>query len=181
MKFIILFIAFLGKNVSIRAQNCKFYVDITNGTRVGNNIMANNVTYTPENIFLLKNRTQGCICNAKKCFLRRCCENGKSFDLETNTCTRSINEEAFPQYSVFNIVDVDENKICSADEEKYIVPVVSIIGDGIFELQDLRLTVNEYCLTGSDNNTVAIICGEKSRKNVLTYTGKFLITRKAYT
>lgn len=81
-------------------------VDISDGTVSGDNILKDNVTYTPTDYFLYNGTTRGCICNFKNC-MRKCCPRGQIFI--NSTCSDHKYIPHFPVHELSNEIQVRNN------------------------------------------------------------------------
>lgn len=174
MNLIVFIFVFLGRDFLSEAFKCDIYVDITDGYREGSSIVKNGIKYTPDNYFQLGETIQGCICNVKKC-LRRCCSDGQAIDLETKRCVATNNEGSFPQFSVFSIINVPENKICDDIEDKIRLVDFNIDENGILVWEDISVSMDNFCLgvSPSKNETYAIVCVlNEEETSIITWIGK---------
>lgn len=155
----ILCVFFGGGTFFVEAYKCDTFVDITDGTREGNTIIKNGVIYNPENYFAEGETIQGCICNVKKC-VRRCCAMGQTMDLTTRKCVQSTQSNFFPEFNVFNIINVPENEICDTTEVKIKIDEDFTVGEnGVLIWDTLEFAVNDFRLAVTpDNQTYAIAC-----------------------
>lgn len=177
MNLIVIFSVFLCRVLFVKASKCDIHIDITDGTREGTTIVKNGVRYTPENYFELGETIQGCICNVRKC-LRRCCADGQAIDLQTKRCVATVNEGLFPQFSVFSIINVPENKICDDIEYKIKIDDFTIDGNSQLIWEDMTISMDNFCLAVSPttNLTYAIICVvNEEEASITTFIGEFNI------
>lgn len=174
MNLIVIFIVFSCRVLVLEAAKCDIYVDITNGTREGTTIVQNGVKYTPENYFELGGNIKGCICNVKQC-LRRCCTDGQALDLKTKRCVATDNEGIFPEFSVYSIINVPENKICDEIEDKIKLDDFTIDPHSHLIWEDLTVSMDNFCLAVSPikNETYAIVCVvNEEEATIITWIGE---------
>lgn len=154
----VLFCVVFGNSLIVGASKCDTYVDITDGNREGDTIIKNGIRYTPENYFQEGVKIQGCICNVKPC-VRKCCLEGQTIDLTTKHCVPTAVEQLFPQFSVYSIIHVPENKICDDIEEKIRINEDFSIETGLLIWDDLKFSMENFCLANTLNNqTYAVAC-----------------------
>lgn len=148
-----------GSRFIVSASKCDTYINITDGIREGDTIIKNDVRYTPENYFQVDQTIQGCICNVKPC-VRKCCLEGQTINLTTRRCVPTAVEHLFPEFSVYSIIHVPENKICDDIEVRIRVnKEFSIDDNGVLIWDDMTFSMDNFCLANTPNNqTYAIAC-----------------------
>lgn len=158
MEWVVVFGALLGSALIIEATKCDTYVDITDGIRDGTSIIKDGITYIPDNYFEVDETIQGCICNIKPC-VRRCCSKGQAMNLTSRRCESSIDQGLLPGFSVFSIINVPENKICTDIQVKIKTDEDIQVVDGVLIWSEIKFSMNDFCLAvTSTNKTYAIAC-----------------------
>lgn len=156
--FGILCVIIFGISSFVEALNCDIFVDITDGTRDGNTITKNGITYTPENYFEDQSTVKGCICNVIQC-VRKCCEDGQVMNLTTRKCVRNKERNFLPNYTLTSIIHVPENKICDESEVKIKIDQDFYVENGELVWDTLKFAMDNFCLAITpENETYAIAC-----------------------
>ncbi|CAG9838863.1 unnamed protein product [Diabrotica balteata] len=137
-------------------EQCKNYVDITDGSRDGDNIIKDGITYTPQHYFTIGPSVKGCICDIVVC-VRKCCREGETMNMTSKKCVSSHND-SFTKYNVYSIIHVPDNTICTDVETRINLGSDFKIVDGVMLWEDIEFDVDHYCVIKQGEEYFAIGC-----------------------
>lgn len=167
-------------------------IDISDGFVSGDNILKDNVTYTPTDYFRYNDTIRGCICNLKHC-MRKCCPKGQIFI--NAICSDHNYVPDFPVHELSDETQVKSNHFhvlhgsqCTPEKKnKYMLnPVendedrhyLQKNGSVFIESDGMFLQPEDYCMEVFENleyNISSLICfaEEDNEEEIIMYnTGK---------
>ncbi|XP_072397059.1 G-protein coupled receptor Mth2-like isoform X9 [Diabrotica undecimpunctata] len=156
MYSVVILVTLLVQTNMVFSEQCKNFVDITDGSRDGDNIIKDGITYTPQHYFTIGPSVKGCICDIVVC-VRKCCAEGETMNMTSKKCVSSYND-SFTKYSVYSIIHVPDNTICTDVETRINLGSDFKIVDGVMLWEDIEFDIDHYCVIKQGEEYFALGC-----------------------
>lgn len=151
---------------------CTETIDISDGEKIGSDIIKDGVTFSENDYFQNETRIIGCVCKVKKCISRCCLTNEYLIEIDEDniSCQQNdssaidladdLNKVIDQNMSLYHIISVPDRQICieKGEYKIFVDSDVKIDSSGSLFWDETTYAFDKFCAANLNSHLGAFVC-----------------------